>query len=193
MEAGSMEESFSQKKHTSQRSWEDDLTDRENLMDWRKSAFQAAMDKLQRDHGTSDTVMQTGEAFGRGVFAQKIKEKSADWTIKEWLSEIEKDVLKPLGSEFTFTKVSHDVAATFMNRDPHKNMLADRSIDSLFNLGVIRGLFLSAFPKGELVLGETTTLQQPELLLKIHPSAKDKLERERILEKFTDVKNKDDI
>jgi len=174
-------------------SWEDNIVDHEQITDWRDSAFHAAYDSIQREHGNIDTVMRMGEAFGRGIFAQKMKEKSEDWTIKEWLSEIEKDVLKPLGSEFTFTKVSHDVATIFMNRNPLNHKTEERSVESIFNLGVMRGLFLSAFPKGELVLNEKTALHQPEFTLKTYAAAWDKFERERIVEKISKAQKKTDI
>jgi hypothetical protein len=188
-----MEQPFSQKKHNAHISWEDALTEDDHISDWHDSAFQAAVDKLDKEHGTADTVMRTGEAFGRGLYAQKVKEKSAEWTIKEWLQEIEKDVFKPLGTEFTFTKVSHDVATTFMNRNPIHQLSADRSVESLFNLGVMRGLFLSAFPKGELVLNESTAISQPEFILKTHASAIDKFERERQLQRFNRLKKDTDV
>jgi len=91
-----------------------------------------------------------GEAFGRGLFAQRIKDKSPDWTIKQWLQQTEKDVWGPLGSEFTFTKISPDVATTFMSRNPLAQASSEQSAAALFNFGVMRGLFLSAFPHGNL-------------------------------------------
>jgi len=135
--------------------------------------------------------MQTGEAFGRGLYAQKVKEKSLDWTINDWFQEIEKDVLKPLGTEFTFTKISHDVASTFMNRNPLTQKSTERKVESLFNFGVMRGLFLSAFPKGELLMHETPAIPQPEFILKAHASAKDRFERERIVQRFNILKKDD--
>jgi hypothetical protein len=184
---------FSNKKLSALVNWEDAIMENEQITEWRESAFHAAVDSFQREHGTIDTVMRMGEAFGRGLFTQKVKEKSVDWTIKEWLSEIEKDVLQPLGSEFTFTKVSHDVATTFINRNPLNHLSEDRSVESIFNLGVMRGLFLSAFPKGKLVPSETATLGQQEFTLKTYASAWDKFERERIVERISKEKKKTDI
>lgn len=188
-----MVQPFSKKKDNSSISWEDDLPEHERIVDWRDSAFEAAVDHLQKEHGNADTVIRMGEAFGRGLFAQKLKEKSAEWTIKEWLQETEKDVFKPLGSEFTFTRVTHDVATTFMDRNPVKQKPSDSTVESLFNLGVMRGLFLSAFPKGELVLSETTSVHQPEFMLKTYASAWDRFERERVLERFKKINKKSDL
>ena len=80
-----MSESEIRKKEYSDGSWEDMPSEKEQLTDWQQSAFHAALEKLQCGHGNPDSVMRMGEAFGRGLFAQRIKEKSPDWTMKEWL------------------------------------------------------------------------------------------------------------
>jgi len=179
------------KKENIHTSWEDAPSDTEPIVNWQSSAFHAALEKLQADHGNADSVMRMGEAFGRGLYTQRIKDKSPDWTIKEWMEEIQKDVCKPLGTEFTFTKISHDVATTFMNRHPLAQTSQGRTATELFNFGVMRGLFLSAFPKGELVLNEIKNEEQPEFIFKTHASAKDKLERERVIRAFTSMKKDD--
>jgi hypothetical protein len=188
-----MKESAHQKKHSTHISWEDIIAEDKQIADWRDSAFQAAVEKLQREHGNADVVMRTGEAFGRGLFAQLVKEKTSDWTIQDWFAEIEKDVFKPIGTEFTFTKISHDVATTFIQRDPRTHLSKDSSIISLFNFGVMRGLFLSAFPKGELLMNETEAIHRPEFVLKTHASAKDRFEAERIIHGFNILKKEDGV
>jgi hypothetical protein len=187
-----MSQSDIRKKENSHNSWEDLPSQNEQLTNWQKSAFHAAVEKLQTAHGNLDSVMRTGEAFGRGLFAERIKDKAPDWTMKEWLQEIEKDVWKPLGTEFTFTKISHDVATTFMNRNPLAQTPQVRTAASLFNFGVMRGLFLSAFPQGELVINELKNKDQPEFIFKTNASAKDKLEREHVIRAFTFLKKEDD-
>src|SRR5512136_1890643 len=142
-----MNESEIKRKEHMQSSWEDVPAAKEPLASWQQSAFQAALDQLKTGHGTPDSVMRIGEAFGRGLFAERIKEKSPDWTMKQWFEEIEKDVCGPLGTEFTFTKVSPDVATTFMNRNPLTQASQDQTAASLFHFGVMRGLFRSAFPQ----------------------------------------------
>lgn len=179
------------KKKTDVASWEDTDPIRQGITEWQESAFHAALEKLQEKHGTPDTVMRMGEAFGRGLYAQRIKEKPAEWTIREWIDEIQKDVCTPLGTEFTFTKVSHDVATTFMNRNPLLQKSQEHAAASLFNFGVMRGLFLSAFPKGELLVNILKDDHQPEFIFKTHASAKDKLEREHTIRTFTFL-NKED-
>jgi len=183
-----MNESNRKKREMMQRSWEEGSSENDQpLTSWQDSAFHAALEKLHSGHGSPDSVMRMGEAFGRGLYAQRMKDKP-DWTIKEWLSEIEQDVCKPLGTEFTFTKISHDVATTFMNRNPLAAASHERSAASLFNIGVMRGLFLSAFPQGELVIRECSDEDHPELVFKTYASAKDKLERERLIRAFSVVK-----
>lgn len=165
--------------------WEDFISENHNVEQWQQSAFHAAVEKLQAGHGNPDTVMRMGEAFGRGLFAQHIKDKTSTWTIKEWIAEIQKEVYKPLGTEFTFTKVSPDVAMTFMNRNPLAQSSHEQAAASLFSFGVLRGLFRSAFPKGELVLNDKGNDDQPEIFFKTHASSKDKLERERTIRTLT--------
>jgi len=179
------------KKITSSVSWEDKNPNRQGITEWQENAFHAALEKLQAEHGTPDTVMRMGEAFGRGLYAQSIKEKLSEWTMKEWINEIQKDVCKPLGTEFRFTKISDDVATTFINRNPLVQKSKEHTAASLFNFGVMRGLFLSAFPKGELLVNILKDAQQPELIFKTHASAKDKLEREHTIRAFTELNNED--
>jgi len=188
-----MNQSDMRKKNTRNSSWEDLPSQKEQLINWQQSAFHAALEKLQTTHGNLDSVMRTGEAFGRGLFAQRIKDKAPDWTMTEWLQEIEKDVCEPLGTEFTFTKISHDVATTFMNRNPLAQAPQEHTAASLFNIGVMRGLFLSAFPQGELVINELKNKDQPEFIFKTNASAKDKLERERVIRAFTFLKKEDGV
>jgi len=184
-----MEQPATEKKPNTDISWEEDLSEEEQIAKWRDSAFHAALEKLQAEHGNTETVIQTGEAFGRGIYASRIKEKSLDWTIKGWRETIEEDVFKPLGTEFTFTKISQDVATTFMNRDPLKQMHKESTVASLFNFGVMRGLFLSAFPKGELLINGLETGDQPVFIFRAHASAKDKYERVKRV--FTTLKKDD--
>jgi hypothetical protein len=179
------------KKENLHNSWEDVPSEIQPIANWQDSAYHAALEQLQTEHGNADSVMRMGEAFGRGLFTERIKDKSPDWTIKEWIKEIQNDVCGPLGTEFTFTKVSHDVATTFMNRHPLAQTSQGRTATELFNFGVMRGLFLSAFPKGELLITEIKSDNQPEFIFKTHASAKDKLERERVIRAFTFLKKDD--
>lgn len=172
-------------------SGEEKTSDGEHITKWRESAFQAAVEKFQETHGNVETVMQTGEAFGRGLFVQQLRAQSPEWTTKKWVETAEKDVLKPLGTEFTFTKISQDTVTIFLNRDPLHDQLKENTVSSLFTYGVMRGLFLSAFPKGELLFHETKTGDQQEFIFKTHASAIDKFERERVKRSFSSLKTDD--
>lgn len=186
-----MNNPMSKKKKTSPGSWEDTALEKQPIDKWHDSAFHAALEKLQAEHGHPDTVMRMGEAFGRGLFAQQIKNKTSGRSLKEWIEEIQKDVCRPLGTEFTFTKISPDLATTFMHRNPLAHTTNERTAASLFHFGVMRGLFLSAFPKGELLIDVMSNEDQPELLFKKHASAKDKLERDRTIRALTVLKKED--
>ena len=169
-------------------SWEEEVSDTKLLTKWRDSAFQVALEKFHESHGDTETVMQVGEAFGRGLFSQKIHEKNSDWSLGEWLEKTEEDVFKPLGTEFTFTKISQDAATIFLDRDPLNKVSKESTVASLFIYGVMRGLFQSAFPKGELLLNETCKCDSSEFIFKAHASLKDQCERERVKRMFTVLK-----
>jgi len=177
-----------EKKPVTEFSWDEDVSDNEQLTEWCDSAFHAALEKFHDSHGDVETLMRTGEAFGRGLFAQKIQQKTSDWTIGEWLQMTEEDVFKPLGTEFTFTKISQDAATIFMDRDPLNKVSKESTVASLFMYGVMRGLFQSAFPKGELLLNETRKCDSSEFIFKAHASLKDQRERERVKRMFTVLK-----
>jgi len=175
-----------------QQSWEEKPSNERQIDKWKDSAFHVAVEKLQEDHGDPETVMRTGEAFGRGLYSQQLKEQSASWTLKKWLELSEEDVFKPLGTEFIFTKISDDAAATFLNRNPLKFKSKENTVEPLFTYGVMRGLFLSAFPNGELLFDENETADHKKIIFKTHASAKDRFERERVKRLFTLLKTDDD-
>jgi hypothetical protein len=180
------------KKKSVPGSWEDRIAhEAKQLMQWQENAFQAAVEKLQKHHGSPDTVMRMGEAFGRGLYAQQIKEKSPNQTISEWIEEIQKDIYIPLGTEFTFTKITHEIATTFVNKNPLAHRPEERNAEELFHFGVMRGLFLSAFPKGELLINVLNDNEKPEFIFKTFASAKDRLERENILRTLMVLNKKD--
>ena len=180
-----------QKKSAPQTSWEDTVKEEERLRRWRESAFSVAMEKLKASHGNLETVMRTGEAFGRGLYSRQLKEQISPWTMQHWLERATEDVLKPLGAEFTFTKISDDVATTFLERDPLNRQSKENTVASLFTYGVMRGLFLSAFPSGELLVHEKQTTEKQEFVFKTHASLHDKFERERVKRTFSSLETLD--
>jgi hypothetical protein len=169
-------------------SWEDEVSDVEQMRRWHESAFQAALEKLREGHGNAETVMQTGEAFGRGLFSQKMQEKNHQWTVGEWLEKAEETVLSPLRTEFTLTRMSPDAATLFIERNPLTSQAKESMVASLFMYGVMRGLFQSAFPEGELLCKGAFIGDSSELILKTHASQSDCSERERVKRLFTVVK-----
>lgn len=186
-----MEQRNLPKKFVHHQSWEEKTSNFEQIMKWRESAFRAAVQKLQETQGDTETVMQTGEAFGRSLFTQQLKKQSEEWTIKKWVELTEEDVFKPLGTEFMFTRISEDGATTFLNRDPLQQFSNEKVAASLFTYGVMRGLFLSAFPSGELLFHDPSTTDAPEFIFKTHASAKDRFERERVKRVFSSSKTDD--
>jgi hypothetical protein len=171
-------------------SWEDEVSDAEQMRRWHESAFQTALEKLRASHGNVETVMQTGEAFGRGLFSQKMREKTHQWTVGEWLEKAEENVLVPLRTEFTFTRMSPDAASLFIERNPLVRQTKESTVASLFMYGVVRGLFQSAFPEGELLCKGAFISDSPEFILKTHASQSDRSERERVKRLFTVVRKK---
>jgi hypothetical protein len=175
-------------KAGNERSWEDEVSDAEQLIRWRDSAYRVALERFSNNPGNAEAVMQTGEAFGRGHFSQKKHEKHQQWTVGEWLEKAEEIVLAPLNTEFTFTKLSPDAAKLFIDRDPLNQKTKESQVASLFMYGVMRGLFQSAFPKGELLFNETGKCDSSEFVFKAHASLKDQCERERVKRMFTVLK-----
>ena len=98
--------------------------------------------------------MQTGEAFGRGLFEDSIKEKPEKWTMEEWLSSTVEHIFNPLGNAFTFSEIADDEVKSLMTRCPLHENTNEPHVASLFTYGFMRGLLLSAFPHGELLMGD---------------------------------------
>jgi len=171
--------------------WESTMDDTRGLRSWRESAFTAAMEKFNASHGNVETILQTGEAFGRAIFSSYLA-GSEDWILEQWCTEVSQ-LLAPLGDAFALTGGQHDVVATFLRRRPLASHRQDRPLDSLFTYGTLRGLFISAFPDGELVvkpepMGEDTP---GSLMFKLHPSSIDRLARERVKDTYS-VMNRHD-
>jgi len=150
----------------------------EGILKRRDTAFHVALEKLLETHGN------------RGLFAEFIEEKPDEWTMKEWLDATIENIFDPMDTSFTIAEVRTDKARSLITqRLLHEN--SDEShVASLFTYGFIRGLFLSAFPKGELLMGSIMALDPPvtEFTFKTNASYKDKFERQRIKNLFTTTK-----
>lgn len=156
----------------------------------RDTAFNVALGKLLDTNGNVETVMQTGEAFGRGLFADSLKEKPEEWNIREWLESTVENIFNPMGHAFTFTEIAADKAKSMLTRCPLHENTNEHHVAGLFTYGFIRGLFLSAFPEGELILGSTMAKDDPmtEFIFKTNASYRDRSERERVKNFFITAK-----
>ena len=132
--------------------------------------------------------MQTGEAFGRGLFEDYIKEESNEWTMDKWLSPVIKNVFNPMGTGATFTNIDNEGAKSFIFRYVNsKEDADDHQISTLFNYGFLRGMLLSAFPQGELILENSMVdgAQMDEFVFKVNATEDDESEREKIKNKYS--------
>ena len=178
-----MKLSTTQKKTNTDIPWEAEKTGK-----WRDNISYATLEKLQAEYANTDTIIRTNESFSSELYAGGVKEKSLECTVKGMREIIEEDVVKPLGTEFTFTKISHDVETTFLNRDPLKQMHKEGTIPSLFNHGVLRGQFPHAFPKEKLLINGSETANHPELIFRTNTLVKDRFEHEHLKHVFTNLK-----
>lgn len=135
--------STTEKKSSTDISWEEDLSEEEKIGKWRDNISYTVLEKLQAEHGNINTIIQTNESFSGKLCARRGIEKSLECIVKGRQEIIEEDAVKPLGIEFTFTKISQDVEKTFINRDPFKQMYKVGTATSFFK----RGQYLRAFPE----------------------------------------------
>ena len=185
-----MEEPAQKKESQDHVVWTTTSSMSESIVKRRDTAFHVALGKLLETHGNAETVMQTGEAFGRGLFAEFIEEKPDEWTMKEWLDATIENIFDPMDTSFTIAEVRTDKARSLITQRLLPENSDESHVASLFTYGFIRGLFLSAFPKGELLMGNTMALGPPvtEFTFKTNASYKDKFERQRIKNLFTTTK-----
>ena len=158
----------------------------------REIAFSVAKGKTDDNGGKIETAMQTAEAFGRGLFEEFIKEESGEWTMEKWVKPAVKNVFNPMGTGATFTKITDDEARSFVFRyKQNEEDVNDPNMSSLFTYGFLRGMLLSAFPDGELIMESSMIkgAQMDEFIFKANAIEEDRLERERIKKKFTTNNN----
>jgi len=80
------------------------------------TAFNVALGKILETHGNAEIVMQTGEAFGRGLFAEFIKEEPDEWTMKKWLDITMESIFDPMDTSFTLAEIESDKARSLMTQ-----------------------------------------------------------------------------
>jgi len=155
-----------------------------------ETAFHVAVEKLCMDFGSAETVMQTGEAFGRGVFSDLLRDKTEDWTLDTWIAMTTQLIFNPLGDSCTIADLDETQARTIMTHGALQHKTEEQELVSLFTYSFLRGLLLSAFPNGELLLGSTMSQGAPvnEYTFKISASFKDRTERQRVKNLFTTTK-----
>ena len=157
-----------------------------------ENAFEIAKGKFL-ESGNIELVIQTAEAFGRGLFNEVIKDKPKEWTMKEWLVLATEQILNPLGEGATFTKISDEEVKSLVFRNLLHEESPDSATVSLFTYGFLRGMFLSAFPEGELLMKSTMAAGAPmsEFIFRAQANGLDHGERERIKHEFTTMKKID--
>lgn len=168
--------------------WVSQPRDDEDLLKRREIAFDVAMGKLV-DHGSIETVMQTAEAFGRGLHSDFIKNQcSDDVTLDQWIKPVVKNIFNPLGTGATFTEITEDSVKSIVFSCPHHENVKRPNMASLFTYGFLRGVLLSSFPNGELLMNSTTTKGAPntKFTFKANADDMDRLERERVKSDFVD-------
>ena len=158
----------------------------ENILDKREAAFNIAKEKLASEPGKIETAMQIAEAFGRGLFEEFIKKNSDEWTMEKWVKPIVGNIFNPMGTTATFTKITGDEAKSLIFRCQLHEDSKEPHIASLFTYGFLRGMLLSAFPDGEILMGSSMAQGAPmiEFTYKKNATEEDRLERERIKEVF---------
>lgn len=183
-----MGESFKKIKSGNNAVWMTQPKEVEDIIKRRELAFSIAKGKTKDSGGKIETAMQTAEAFGRGLFEEFIKEEVETWTMKKWIKPVVKNVFNPLGTGATFTKITDDEAKSFIFRYiQNEKDKEDQHMSSLFTYGFLRGMFLSAFPNGELIMENSMVkgASADEFIFKANATEEDRLERERIKKKFS--------
>ena len=158
----------------------------EELLKRRELAFNIARGKLSDNNGKLETMIQTGEAFGRGLFDNYIKNEADIWNMKRWVKPVVENVLNPLGTGATFTKITEKQASSLIFKCPLHDNTDDQTLASIFTYGYLKGLLLSAFPDGEIDLKQSISEGAPliEFMFKAETSKDDKSKNESKLEKI---------
>lgn len=169
--------------------WITQPNETEMLLKRREIAFNVAKGKLADSNGNIETVMQTAEAFGRGLFEDYLKKDSNDWSMDSWVKPMVENVFNPMGTGATFTKITEDEAKSLIFRCPLHENSGEPQMASLFTYGFLRGMLVSAFPDGELLMGSSIAHGAPmiEFIFKADATGDDRIERERVKKLFTNV------
>lgn len=147
-----------------------------------QTAFQVALGKFLDTNGNLEVVIQTAEAFGRGLYAEFLQDKSNIRTMKDWIQSTITEVLQPMGQELITIHTNDIESLSHLTRCPIQQHTQEPHLASLFTYGLLRGLLLSAFPEGELLMGSTLAegATKTEFIFKTTAQPPDHKERERI-------------
>jgi hypothetical protein len=127
--------------------------------------------------------------------SEHTKNLPGERTGKEWLESAAENIFNPMGTGATFTEITNDQAISKMFRCLLHEQSEDSELVSVFNYGFLRGMFINAFPKGELIMKNSMALGAPmtELIFKANADVIDKLERQRVKNTFqTSIKSEDE-
>jgi len=163
----------------------------QDLLKRRDKAFKIAMDKFEETNKI-ETVMQTAEAFGRGLYSDLIEEKNNVISLEDWIQPVVQNIINPMGTAAAFTDISENEVKSVIFKCPVSENLGESCNHCPFSYGFVRGLFKSAFPQGEVLMGQVIANGAPmcEFIFKKHPEENDLAERERIKKKFIKSRKK---
>ncbi len=154
-----------------------------------QTAFQVALGKWLDSNGRLETVIQTGEAFGRGLYSDFFQKQTDNWTIETWLSQTINTILEPIGQHIETIHIDDEEAFSHITRCPLQQQKEEPYIATLFTYGLLRGLLRSVFPTGEVVMGSTLAegAEKTEFIFRTNATPHDRLERERVKTHFFTV------
>ena len=158
--------------------YEGNLSETEQIAEWRGSLVQSTLESLQMKYGNTDPMIRDSKTLDKILDVSRVKKRSLEGIIKEWRETTEEDVINTAGTEFIFTKISKDVESIFINRDPLKQMYKKSTVASLINNGIEHGLCLSTSFKENIISNGSETLDYPEIITKTHVSEKVRFEYE---------------
>lgn len=157
---------------------EGNLSESEQIAEWRGSLVQSTLEHLQMKYGNTDFILRDSKTLDNILNASRVKKRSIEEIIKEWRETTEEELINTTGTEFIFTKISKDVESTFVNRDPLKRMYKKSTVASLFHNGIKHGFCHCTSFIGDIVSNSSEILDRPEIINKTYALEKDKFEYE---------------
>ena len=100
----------------------------------------------------------------------------------QWVKPVVKNIFNPMGTAATFTDITEEEAKSFVFRYKENDYdSADPYLSSLFTYGFLRGMLLSAFPEGDILIHSSMAdgSQADEFTFKIKVNEEEKHEIEQ--------------